>query len=1273
MLQPEAAPVLSSTKRYVIERELGQGGMGVVYQALDLERRTRVALKAISHRDAITIYRLKNEFRQLADLSHPNLVTLHELCNEGAAWFFTMELVNGSPFDQYCNTARSASIPPEAEPARRLTASLRFLRDASITLGQRKIGSELPLRRSTCNMRRLRNALRQLVEGIAALHDAGKLHRDLKPSNVLVTPEGRVVVLDFGLVSNGTFIDAASQEAERTVGGSMFGTPAYMSPEQAAGETVTPASDWYSVGTMLYEALTGELPFDGTVVEILRRKDELEPPPPSELVTGVPDDLDFLCRELLHRDPQRRPNAADLLRYLTGHSAPPPAYDAQSSPRVPTTLRSELFVGRNEHMAALRDAFETAKRGTPVTVLVHGLSGIGKSALVRCFANELIRAEEAVVLRGRCYERENVPYKAFDNIVDALSRYLMRLPAQECAEILPRNAHALAVLFPVLRRVKAIAVARRPKAASGDAREQRNQAFAALKELLLRISDFHPLVINIDDLQWADIDSARLLSFLLGPPDPPPLLLVGTYRRDEVLQSPFLTQILSERGLGAGGAQLRDLPVDALTHDEGEELASALLADAHPYSGLLHGAIAAEGEGVPFFITELVQHVRLRGGHRGLTESSEPVSLEQVLRDRIASMPLGAQRLLEVLSMAGGPIEQGVAIDAAGLIQGDRSALLALRAARLIRTRGTRESDTAETYHDRVRETVAAGLESETAREIHARIALALERHDVHDPDRLVLHFTGAGNGMRAGETAVEAADRAAEKLAFSRAAALYARALELLAPDSARRGELYERLGEMLTNAGRGSAAAEAYLKAAEGRDGSDARRLHRLATQQYLRSGRLDVGLELAASAFREVGMKLPASGTQSLASYAWHKLLLSAAGTGADYEEEGGSTDDLTRERLATLDATFREIGMVDLVRGAALQAQFLRHALRARDTERVMHGLAWQAWNAAMTQRSGIAARKILDRMDALAERKSTPYVRASALHARAGCSLLQRRMGEVLAPATEAERLFREQCAGSHWEQNIAAVYRYTAIEQTGGFKAVLEEVPIRAREAEGRDDRFGSAILTLFMSFSQLAADQPQEALRFLEQERARHVGAYGAFDIWCGIRTAHALLYSREYEHAYRHVLDQVARFSASSVARGRFYRATLSSLLVRCSLAARPHDRAVLRTAERHARELLALQQPQAEALGLMHLADVAQRRGDVRGAVEHLESCAWRGDALHAPMLALYAQRTLGTLIGGERGRALVEGCDARLRAEGVLAPESWARIWIESSAQ
>ena len=128
-------------------------------------------------------------------------------------------------------------------------------------------------------------------------------------------------------------------------------------------------------------------------------------------------------------------------------------------------------------------------------------------------------------------------------------------------------------------------------------------------------------------------------------------------------------------------------------------------------------------------------------------------------------MPRDAQALLEVLSVAAGPIEQGVAIEAAGLAHGDRGAMLALRAARLIRTRGTRQADKAETYHDRVRETVVGSMNGRRAcARSHARIAHAMERYDIADPERMVVHYSGAGDGMRAGETAVQAAHTRGEE-----------------------------------------------------------------------------------------------------------------------------------------------------------------------------------------------------------------------------------------------------------------------------------------------------------------------------------------------------------------------------------------------------------------------------------------------------------------------------------------------------------------------------
>src|SRR5262249_8727604 len=145
-----------------------------------------------------------------------------------------------------------------------------------------------------CDFDRLRPALRQLALGVHALHEAGWLHRDIKPSNVMVTGDGRGVLVDFGLVTEQRWSAAANRAASERV----IGTPAYMSPEQAAHTRLGTASDWYSVGVMLYEVLTGRLPFEGSLANVLAWKQHVDPRRPSELA-AVPSDLDELCMALL--------------------------------------------------------------------------------------------------------------------------------------------------------------------------------------------------------------------------------------------------------------------------------------------------------------------------------------------------------------------------------------------------------------------------------------------------------------------------------------------------------------------------------------------------------------------------------------------------------------------------------------------------------------------------------------------------------------------------------------------------------------------------------------------------------------------------------------------------------------------------------------------------------------------------------------------------------------------------------------------------------------
>ncbi len=241
--------------------------MGVVYRAFDTKRGVVVALKAVQQTDSGAILRFKREFRALAELSHPNLFTLYELNVDGENWFFTMELVEGIDFLTFSQSENDRS--PRPAVANTVASGLERVRPGKFTKAQPRSAISL------LALPRMHSAFRQLAEGVAALHDAGIVHRDLKPSNVLVPEQGRVVILDLGLAPalgpSGMHQSSVPQ---------VLGTASYVPSEQASGLPVTPASDWYSVGSMLSEVLTGRPPFLGRLLEVLMDKQRFEPGAP---------------------------------------------------------------------------------------------------------------------------------------------------------------------------------------------------------------------------------------------------------------------------------------------------------------------------------------------------------------------------------------------------------------------------------------------------------------------------------------------------------------------------------------------------------------------------------------------------------------------------------------------------------------------------------------------------------------------------------------------------------------------------------------------------------------------------------------------------------------------------------------------------------------------------------------------------------------------------------------------------------------------------------
>ncbi|MBI3761902.1 MAG: serine/threonine protein kinase [Chloroflexi bacterium] len=255
--------------RYKLIEQVGTGGMALVYQAQDLSLGRLVAVKVL--RDNLTttgdfITRFQNEARAAANLTHPNIVTVHDFGRDGTRSYIVMEYVEGDNLKSVI----------------RAHAPLTLDRAIDLTI--------------------------QICAGVGYAHRAGLVHCDIKPQNILVTSEGRVKVTDFGIAR--AFATAAALENTDTV----WGSPQYFSPEQAAGEPPTPASDVYSIGIVLFELLAGRLPFIAQNPQQLAMMHIRDEPPRLTLFNpNVPETVERIVNKVLAKEPAARYRTADHL------------------------------------------------------------------------------------------------------------------------------------------------------------------------------------------------------------------------------------------------------------------------------------------------------------------------------------------------------------------------------------------------------------------------------------------------------------------------------------------------------------------------------------------------------------------------------------------------------------------------------------------------------------------------------------------------------------------------------------------------------------------------------------------------------------------------------------------------------------------------------------------------------------------------------------------------------------------------------------------------
>jgi eukaryotic-like serine/threonine-protein kinase len=888
---------------------------------------------------------------------------------------------------------------------------------------------------------------------------------------------------------------------------------------------------------------------------------------------------------------------------------------------------------------------------------------MGKTALVDRFLDGLSR-RGAVTLSGRCYEHEVMPFKALDSVVDALSRYLGRIPAIEAAEVLPKDIHALAQIFPVLKRVDVVRTARRRGPLAPDPRTQQKQAKFALKELLARIAMRQPLVMFIDDLQWGDVDSARVLAELVTGRERPPLLLICTYRSADKEPSPCLSTLL-ELTRGRDQTSVRQVSVGTLSASEAVELA-ALLLDGEDREQAI--AVARESQGNPYLLSQLVDHLRSGRASAPELQSGIRVSLDHALSEQLSGLSTDAATILELVAVSGRPVrEQVLAQLTAGEFNAP-AALTELRRAKLVRGVGAPDARAIGIYHESIRGAVLARMAPELVRTWHTRLAAAIEKSEPLDAEALIEHLLGSEDHARAGIYAIGAARQAAESLAFNKAAELYEVAVKYHA-DDAWRQELLVQLAEALVSAGKSTRAADAYLQAADRIDGSEAHHLRLKAGTQLILAGRFQRGADALTPALKDLGISFPESDRDALRMTA--ELLPELQRRGFRFEPK--TERELPAHVVARLDALWTLVQAMVTTTPILAQPIVLRHlldALEAGEKRRIVVGLCafFISIDLAYSSVSGLKP-KSLQQAEALCRDLYDPRCRAWVALARGFAFQHEGLLKPASLDFAQAEDLFHNHCSHVAAEVRTCRLLYTRAVSMMGQYDeiGVFEQW---IRDAIECEDTVVVARLRLHLVPRWLMdgdVEQVRRALETPEQVVEEGVGLTHLLHL-----LAAALLATYEGDgDAIARVADAMSALGRSPLLTIRVWRSDFLIGRARAYLAASQYvtDREpMLAGAERilGALERLGLE-CHADHVRLLR-AGLHHVRNEREQALAVLESVLTDGDAAGDGRVVLACARVRkGQVLGGDAGSALIRQGLGELHGRGAKDPARFARLY------
>jgi len=651
-------------RRYQVVEELGKGGMGRVYKVLDNEINEKIALKLLKPEvagDEKRVQRFRNELRNARKISHKNVCRMYHFSKAEGSFYITMEYVEGEELKSF----------------------------------MKKIG-KMPKEKALA-------IAKQVVAGLAEAHKLGVIHCDLKPMNIMIDKEGNARIMDFG-------ISRSLKGKGVTETGIIIGTPEYMSPEQVEGEEADPRSDIYAMGIILFEMLTGTVPFSGaSVLSVIMKQKVEEPPNPRKINPEISEDLSRVILRCLEKNKEKRyQNAEALLSDLRGIEQGTAITAAAPDPQVPTFLAEAeeaaererpLFVAREHEVEKLSKFLETALTGQGQIAFVTGEAGSGKTTLIDAFAwQSQDKHPDLVVATGNCNAHTGIgdPYLPFRQVMSLLTSEIearweageiSREHANRLWNLLPISLKALVESGPDLidtfvsgRTLAAHAVAfaseredwldglkkllEQKMTASAVSSLKQSDLFDQYTKVLQEVARQQPLLLVLDDLQWADLGSVNLLFHLGRQIHGSRILVLGAYRPSEVALGRAGERHPLEPVVNELKRDFGDFDVEPGLAGGREFVYAFIDTEPNQLDSVFRDKLYQQTKGNPLFTVELLRTMQEQGS---LVKDNEgrwtkgpelnweimPARVDAVISERISRLPDKLQKVLGMASVEG--------------------------------------------------------------------------------------------------------------------------------------------------------------------------------------------------------------------------------------------------------------------------------------------------------------------------------------------------------------------------------------------------------------------------------------------------------------------------------------------------------------------------------------------------------------------------------------------------------------------------------------------